>query len=315
MIVDNRLAENDTVFAYDLAWEPFVGTQTERKRWDRQWIDWIKRRHGSVVAAERAWSFKAPRDAKGLITNPTDKQCGGEGPWRKMVVDYRKFVDQLADKYYGQARKLVRTVDRNHLVSFRMTVAGDPTFKQSSRMPFEFRGLKDAVDLFEPEGYGRIGDWQRVRPGWFTTAYARSVDPSKPVMWAEYGVSSWNKSRMAISERGLAFQARFFDDFLKMVVKSGANGAVCWWYPGGFRFGENSDYGIINPDGTDRPVAAVLRKYARLIVQEHKIPKPTTWIEYDPDDPAGIEGIYKKVGKQFWQAVDAGKVPGLRAKK
>jgi len=33
MIVQNRLAQSDTVFAYDLAWEPFLGRQSERTRW------------------------------------------------------------------------------------------------------------------------------------------------------------------------------------------------------------------------------------------------------------------------------------------
>ncbi|MBN1343501.1 MAG: hypothetical protein JXQ73_12510 [Phycisphaerae bacterium] len=315
MIVENRLAENDTVFAYDLAWEPFVGTHAQRRRWDREWGEWVQRRYGTVAGAEKAWGFKAPKDEKGFVTNPLDPQCGGDGAWSKMVIDYRRFIDELAHKHYAEARRLVRTVDANHLVSFRMTVAGDPTFNQAGNMPFDFRSLKNAVDLFEPEGYGRIGDWQRVRPGWFTAAYARSVDASKPVMWAEYGVSSWNMAEMATSESGLAFEAKFYDDFLKMVQQSGSNGAVCWWYPGGYRVGEDSDFGIVNPDGTDRPVARVLRKYGEWLARSRAIPKPEVWIEYDPDDPAGVQGIYDKVGKQFWAAVDAGKVPGLRAKK
>ncbi len=315
MIVENRLAENDTVMAYDLAWEPFVGRHDQRKRWDLRWGEWVQRKYGTIQNAERAWGFKAPRTKEGFLSNPLDKHCGGDGPWGKMVVDYRRFIDELAHEYYSRARELVRTVDKNHLVSFRMTVAGDPTFDPSHNMPFDFRSLKDAVDIFEPEGYGRIGDWQRVKPGMFTVAYARAVNPKLPVLWAEYGVSTWNMDRMETSERGLAFQARFFDDFLRMVERSGANGAVCWWYPGGFRVGENSDFGIVNPDGTDRPVAKVLRKYARLLTESTERPKPEVWIEYDPDDPGGVHGIYEKVKDEYWKAVEQGKLPGLRAKK
>ncbi len=315
MILENRLAENDTVFAYDLAWEPFVGNHAERRRWDGAWRTWIKKRYRSLAAAERAWDFKAPRDEKGQVINPLDKHCGGDGPWAKMVADYRRFIDELAHKHYAKARQLVRTVDKRHLVSFRMTVAGDPTYNQAHRMPFDFRSLTDAVDIFEPEGYGRIGDWQRVRPGMFTSTYARSVDATKPVMWAEYGVSTWNMDRMEATDSGLAFQARFFEDFLRMVDKSDANGAVCWWYPGGFRVGENSDFGIVNPDGTDRPVAAVLRQYAKILTKPREIPKPDVWLEYDADDPAGIFGIYKQVKDTYWQAIDKGKTPGLKPKK
>ena len=100
-----------------------------------------------------------------------------------------------------------------------------------------------------------------------------------------------------------------------MVLQSGANGAVCWWYPGGFRTNENSDFGILNPDGTDRPATVVLRKYAEQVTRPRDIPKPTVWIDFDPDDPAGIEGIYKKVSSKYWQAVESGQTPGLRSTK
>jgi len=130
-------------------------------------------------------------------------------------------------------------------------------------------------------------------------------------MWAEYGVSSWDRDLGQASPSSLDFAGRFYEDFLKMVLQSGANGAVCWWYPGGFRTNENSDFGIINPDGTDRPVTVVLRKYAEQVTRPRNIPKPNVWIEFNSDHPAGIEGIYRKASSKFWQAVDSGKVPGL----
>ncbi|MCU0990410.1 MAG: hypothetical protein MUE63_12695, partial [Xanthomonadales bacterium] len=196
MIGQNRLAHSDTVFAYDLAWEPFLGRQRERTRWDSRWSQWIQRHYVTIEAAEQAWGFAVPRNPAGQVTNPLDAQCGSDGPWGKLVADYRRFLDEIVDEHYTRARQLVRGVDPHHLVSFRMTVAGDPTFNQANNMPYDFRGLIRGVDLFEPEGYGRIGDWEKVRPGMFTVAYARAVDPSKPVMWAEYGVSSWDMDLM-----------------------------------------------------------------------------------------------------------------------
>jgi hypothetical protein len=89
-----------------------------------------------------------------------------------------------------------------------MTVAGDPTYNQAHSMPYDFRGLVRGVDLFEPEGYGRIGDWKQVRPGMFTVAYARAIDASKPVMWAEYGVSSWDVNLRQASPSSLDFEGR-----------------------------------------------------------------------------------------------------------
>ena len=311
MIVQNCLAQNDTVFAYDLAWEPFLGRQSERTRWDRRWSQWIQGRYVTIEAAEKAWGFPVPRTREGHVTNPLNAQCGSDGAWGKMVADYRRFLDEIVDEHYTRARQLVRSVDPHHLVSFRMTVAGDPTFNQANNLPYDFHGLVHGVDLFEPEGYGRIGDWNQVRPGLFTVAYARAIDPSKPVLWAEYGVSSWDMDLMQTSPSRLDFEGRFYEDFLKMVLQSGANGAVCWWYPGGFRTNERSDFGIINPDGTDRPVTLVLRKYAKPITRPRDIPRPEVRIEFNPDDPAGIEGIYKKVSSKFWQTVASGQVPGL----
>ncbi|MBM4094644.1 MAG: hypothetical protein FJ276_35340, partial [Planctomycetes bacterium] len=123
MIVRNRLAESDTIFAYDLAWEPFIGRQRERARWDQRWIQWIEHRYSTVEAAEKAWRFAAPRNPEGRVTNPLDAHCGSDGPWSKMVADYRRFIDEIVDEHYARARQLVHSVDPNHLVSFRMTVA------------------------------------------------------------------------------------------------------------------------------------------------------------------------------------------------
>ena len=56
----------------------------------------------------------------------------------------------------------------------------------------------------------------------------------------------------------------------------------------------------------------MLRKYAEQITRPRDIPQPEVWVEFNPDDPAGIEGIYKKASSKFWQTVESGRVPGLR---
>jgi hypothetical protein len=155
----------------NLAWEPFIGRQSERTRWDKRWSQWIQRRYLTIKAAEKAWGFPVPRNNEGQVTNPLDTHCGSEGAWGKMVADYRRFIDEIVDEHYTRARHMVRSIDPHHLVSFRMTVAGDPTFNQAHNMPYDFRGLARGVDLFEPEGYGRIGDWKQVCPGMFTEAF------------------------------------------------------------------------------------------------------------------------------------------------
>ncbi|MBD3173815.1 MAG: hypothetical protein GF320_01435 [Armatimonadia bacterium] len=312
MIESQQLADEDIVFAYDLAWEPFFGTHEQRARWDGEWREWIIDEYGSVEAAEEAWDFEAPTTDGGGITNPDDEHLASDGPWAAMAIDYRRFVDELVHSKYARARELVQTIDPNHLVSFRMTVAGDPTHGQKP-MPYDLKGLAGAVDIMEPEGYGRIGDWERVKPGWFTAAYSRLVAPDTPVLWAEFGTHVWNLATMDQSPERLEFAEQFYRDFYEMALRSGANGTVCWWFPGGFRTNERSDYGIIDPDRSWRGISEVIAEHAAIMTESREIPEPTVWIEVERyAHPDGIYGIYEDVQEEFWAAIEAGEFPGLR---
>ena len=131
-----------------------------------------------------------------------------------------------------------------------MSNAGNPTYDWDGRMAYDFPYLAGGVDFLAPEAYGRIGDWERVKPGWFTVVYARWAAPHLPVVWAEMGVSAWNRSLCRVTPAEMAFQAEFYKAFYQMLIGSGSDGVFSWWYPGGFRYGETSDYGVINADGT-----------------------------------------------------------------
>lgn len=313
MVEKLRLAESEALFAYDLAWEPHFGRQADRVVWDRDWEAWIVERYGSLENAEKDWEFKAPRDAAGKITNPSAEQVMGDGPWRRMVAAYRRFLDTLLYKKYNAARALMRTIDPYHFVSFRMTEAGNPTCRWDGIMPYDFPYLVNAVDFLAPEAYGRIGDWEQVKPGWFELEYGRWADAAKPFIWAEQGMSTWGASIAGNSPDLLSRQAEFYREFYRMMIASGADGIFSWWYPGGFRWNENSDFGIINPDGSDRPVTKVIREMSKPFL-DGPDPKPIdTWIEFDRDPyPDGIAGAYDAVKDDFWKAIEAGKTPGLR---
>jgi hypothetical protein len=309
MIQVGRLAENDTVFAYDLAWEPFWREYAVRRAYDPEWAAWIVRRHGSLEAAGKAWDCTVPQ-ADGKATSPSDEQVSKDGPWRAMVLEYRRFLNELLHERYGRARELVRSIDPNHLVSFRMSLAGDPTAGPAA-MGYDFAGLAKAVDILEPEGYGRIGDWEQVKPGWFTTAYGRCVAPDLPVMWAEFGYSIWAGPQQDPGR--LEFAAKFYDCFYQMAYRSGANGTVCWWFPGGYRWNERSDYGILNPDRSWRPVTQVIKRWAEEMTAPRPNPRPDVWLEAEPGrDVDGLFGLYRRLKDDFWRAVEAGRTPGLR---
>jgi hypothetical protein len=314
IIEKNRLWEQDVIWAYDIAWEPFFGTEAERRPYDPLWREWLVKKHGSIEAAEKAWGMPAPR-LDGLATGPSGQQLTRDGEHRKFVSDYRRFADELVHERYLDAYKKIKAIDPNHLISFRMTVTGDPTYNWDQNMPYDFQGVAKAMDFLAPEGYGRLGDWEKVKAGLFTVAYARMCAPDKPVFWAEAGCSVWDTEAMQPDPAKLDFQARFYRDFYRMMLESHSNGVAWWWYPGGYRVNERSDYGIINPDGTDRPVTKVIREFGPKLTAERTIPKPDVWIEIDRDaDARGLFGVYERVKDQFWKAIEAGKVPGLRWK-
>ena len=110
----------------------------------------------------------------------------------------------------------------------------------------------------------------------------------------------------------LEYQAMCYDAFYRMLISSGADGLFSWWYPGGFRVGENSDYGVINPDGSDRAVTNVIRENGPKFLASSAKPIDH-WITIDRDaHPDGIAGIYDAVKAEFWDAIDKGHTPGLR---
>ncbi|HOX59137.1 MAG TPA: hypothetical protein P5205_18290 [Candidatus Paceibacterota bacterium] len=316
LIEHYRLARNDTVFAYDLAWEPTHGGYAEQARaYAGLWAQWVAKRYGSVLEAEKAWGVPAPRAQtnSASISVPPMAQLTSDGEWRKLVADYRLFLDDLLGERYGAARRLVRTIDPHHAVSFRMTCAGDPLYNWDAALVYDFYGLADAVDIWQPEAYGRIGDWERVRAGDFTAAYARLCDPAKPVLWAEMGYTVWDINRMAPDPEKLAYAGRYYTDFYRMMIESGADGVFFWWYPGGFRLGENSDFGIINPDGTDRPVTKVIRSEGRRFLKAPKPAEPDYWIAVNRDrDSRGLYGIYQAAQGAFWKTMAEGRRPALK---
>lgn len=314
-----KLAQHDAIFAYDLAWEPSHGNQAQQQHdYGTLWRGWVDRHHGSLANATNAWDFPwpdgnpAPKDKSILVgTNelavPAMTLLLRDGPWRRLVADYRTFLDEVLASRYGEARRLVRSIDPHHAVSFRMSCAGDPTYAWDAALAYDFPGLVNAVDLWAPEAYGRIGDWNKVRAGEFTVSYARCCDPTKPLVWAEMGYNVWDMNRMAAEPEKLQFEKKFYEQFYRVLIESGSDGIFFWWYPGGFRRDERSDYGIINPDGTDRPVTRVIRQSGQEFLAARKPSKRQYQIVIDRSrDARGLYGIYEACQAEYWEAVQRG---------
>ncbi|MCA9449014.1 MAG: beta-galactosidase, partial [Candidatus Omnitrophica bacterium] len=312
LISRNQLGDIPNVFAFDLAWEPNFRNRDQRRSHIGEWNQWLIAQYGSIDKAVEQWKFNPEKQAD-LIDVPSSDQWYESGDWDAMTADYARFIEDYLGEKYREARRLVKEVAPHQLVSFRMQHTGDPTYRGPSMIPYPAEAFVDAVDIFEPEAYGRIGNWERIRPGYFTAAYLRALNPNLPVFWAEIGQSCWSVSEGEATDEGKERVARFYEDFHKMLMGSHANGVAFWWYPGGYRVNEKSDYGVINPDGTDRPVTQMIREWGAKFRESGPVPEPNSWLEIPREwTPGGIVGKYDRVQEQYWNRIDQGNEVGLR---
>ncbi len=305
-----RIPEWDNIFAYDIAWEPAWGNHVERKRFDPAWREWIAEQYGSIQNAERDWGYALPRE-NGEVTNPTDEQILNDGEWRRMVAAYRRFLDDHVNRAYWRVVRFIRQLDPNHLIGVRTGYGGNGAPWADPRMPYDLLAGAPLLDFVSPEGYSLLDNWENFRAGGFITAYARWAGNGKPVFWAEFGSTIYPGST---AER-IAHQRNVWEWMYRMIEESRADGSAGWWFPGGFRVGENSDYGIIHPDGTLRPSARVAQQWTPRLAKLPALPdnRETHVITIDRDlHPRGFSQMWARHREEYLQAVKAGKRVELR---
>ncbi len=254
------LRGNPTVFAYDLAWEPRLGDHAERTRFDTAWRDWLDEQYGSLAAAEQAWGRPAPRDAQGLVTNPSDQEITSDGEHRVMVAAYRRFADDLISRGYRDVVQHVKTLDPGALCGARTGYGGTGQQWPNRVMAYDLLSGAAWLDFTSPEGYGLPPTFAEGRGTGFITAYGRWAGAGAPVFWSEFGAS--------LGARGGTKETRdrqvgIWRTMLEVIRDSGADASAGWWWPGGWRVDERSDYGVTEPDGTPREALKVAAELAK----------------------------------------------------
>jgi hypothetical protein len=100
---------------------------------------------------------------------------------------------------------------------------------------------------------------------------------------------------------------------LQFVRETGASGCSGWWWPGGYRVDEKSDFGIVNPDGTLRPAARELQQSAREYAGPWKHPPTDLLLNIDRDQYVnGYAGLYTAMADQYVKAHLEGRTPAVR---
>ena len=317
------LPGNDRVFAYELLWEPFVGshdaggdggwlingtylTNIGRLILDNDWRAWVNDQYGSLAIAEQAWGLTAPRDASGHLTNPLDDQIANDGPWRNMVAAYRRFVEDYFSRNLGVIARKIHRVDPDTLLTYRNWVTMAAT--QNFYMGYDIGTASAHLDFLSPERYGEPYTWPEGRSFGLVTAYSRYRTGGKPVQLTEFGYDIGpNYGTLATR----ATQATVCDSVMRQVNDDGSNAATAWWWPGGWHVNlvAGDDFGIIEPDGTSRDCALVLAQWGATFASmppDQGSSSPVLLTVDRDADARGAYGLLLKWQDSYMQARQAG---------
>ena len=252
------LIDNPVMFSHDLAWE--VGGKffnpVFTRTWHREWAAWIGEQYGSLTAAEADWGVPADRGEDGEIDAPPLMQLKQDGPWRVKVCAFRRFIDDFASRAWNKTASDIRSFDPHHLIAYRM---GSVDINSAA-----VTATNKHIDFASPEGYTMASN----ENGFYNTAATalamKMTTGGKPVVWSEYGTSLtdvrwrrlvWDNEHSRPYAWKEEEQTNYLRLFYRMFQLTDARGSAPWWFPGGFRRVEMSDFGFCGPDGLLRPGA------------------------------------------------------------
>ena len=318
----------DTIISYDICWEERVGNYLGggggagngrfigRAAWDGAFTEWAETQYGSVDAAEEAWGVRLERTEAGYLL-VTDAMIDDRSDrYQKAVAAYNRFLDDIVSTSMARNIAHLRSIVPNQMVTFRMSMAGSAlrtTGFQPSVCCFDFQSLASSMSYMEPEGYQLNANDETCLQVMFANAYARYANPDAPVVWKEFGKSAWayrEDGNFYPGEAAIAAVADYYRYVLDYCLKSHTCGIYSWWSVAGYRVDEDSDYGVFNPDGSDRgELTALLREYApKLVGQGARDASKTAYIQAERDDHVGgLFGMFDAVKDELLAAYRAGK--------
>ena len=305
------------LMGYDIAWEPGYGDA--RRAYTPQWRDWLVQQYGSLAQAEAAFGYALPRDVDGKVDAPSDELLATDGAWRAITGAYRAFIDYQLGIEYRHSAAVVRSEDPWHLAGFRGSTPDSPQgFK-----PVEQPSVLHFMDWAGPEGYdvpsyGKLSPWDWIEGRGLCTRMLSFLSGGKPVVWMEFGMpiypngTDWTDDLIHLTPAKYKYQADEGRQFWQMQVESGAWGSFAWWYPGGFRLGENSECGFVDPNNAIRPVAKMAQQlWPKFAASETR--KPDTWLEFQPEShPGGWVGEYLRLRGEYQRLAAEGKTVDVR---
>ena len=231
-----------------------------------------------------------------------------DGPYNKMVAAYRTCIDHAVRRAHIAACDYIRSLDPNHIIGARSGDASTIPLVDPGIYGYDYNATSAAFDYCSPESYALSDDWNSVRQGVFTAIYARYANPDNVVKWMEFGKSIWTGSNFTPNTKNKEFQAEYYRRFFEMLLAGHSTGMFCWWYFGGYRIGENSDFGIVDPDGGIRPVTRVISEYSSKFLNQPAQKPADVVLTIDRDlHSDGLRSVYRGVEEELFQAISQGK--------
>ncbi|MEI6501200.1 MAG: hypothetical protein WCP21_09270, partial [Armatimonadota bacterium] len=314
------LKDHPAIMCWELAWEPIEADWQGKLDYIREpWNRWIIERYGSLENARKDWGF-TPKITDGKADFPNVGQCREHGQWDRYVAAFRRAHSDIICAAYRDIAEPLRQWDPKHLVSFRGGACGIPNAAEFAHI--HGTAAPKHMDFLNPEGYnlqpngnGSLTEPDNLRKGGLITLFYRFTSREKPVVWMEFGYTvngfstEWKPELVAIKPSELRNQANELRNFYAMFLESGARGAAPWWFPGGFRLGENSDFGLVEPDGAERPACDVLREVLPKFADvKHATPTDTIELDLEKHYP----DAWVTYSQQYLDFAKAGKTVALR---
>ena len=283
------LLHNPTIFTHDIAWEvgPKFFEDPFQTLFEESWEKWIVERYGSIENAEKDWNMPVDRSACGRIIAPPLEQFLQEGPWRVKVCAYRRFIDDYASRKWNDTVSDMRKVDPDHLIAYRMGRIAHNTAALTA--------TNKHTDFSSPEGYDVSND-ENGMYGAEAIALVLSLNlPAKPIVWSEYGFSltnvvwrklEWDNEHSCPYHWKEIEQTEYLRRLYKVFEKTNVRGSAPWWYPGGFRRVEMSDFGFVGQDGLLRPGAKSYVALSEWFMKPRVEKQPDEFVTFDPDEHA-----------------------------
>lgn len=247
------ISGNPTVFAIDIEWETHddqIHFPSTSEEFDDEWQEWLENKYGSVEKAEEYYGVKMERDLYGYVKYPPFD--------RKTGADIRRFACDSVNEYWSRLIPHIKPYLPNQLITFRhggiCTDGPGQAIDYIDFVPLEaymFYGFEK--DIEKPENH--MGSVGMISCGSLIQKYEAG---GKPVIWAEYGYSmcgtkgigvEYDHTNRTYLPEKIKFQTIFNDCMCEAMEDAHCAGSAPWWWCGGFRSTEMSDFGYMMPDG------------------------------------------------------------------